>query len=205
MKRTLIIIVAVVLLGMAGFFIFRKAPEIKNVPPKNGTILIFGDSLAEGVGATAGNDLSSRLAAQLGKTVLNYGKSGDTTRDGLERMAVAANEDPGVVIIILGGNDVLRKIPQTETFQNLEKIVTYFQSNGAVVALVGVRSGLIGGGRDADFEAVAKRAGAVYVPDILRDVFGKPKYMSDPIHPNDAGYAVIEERLTPIVSDLFGK
>jgi len=206
MKRVYIagIILVIVIFG---FFIFatRNGSNIKNIPPKNKTILIFGDSLAEGVGATKGNDLASRLATTLKTPVLNYGKSGDTTSDALERLAVTLKEDPGVVLIILGGNDFLKKISQAETFENLEKIVTFFQDKGAVVVLVGVRSGLIGDGRGDEFSSLAQKTGSVYIPDILKGVFGKLKYMSDEIHPNDAGYAMIEKRFATILADLFEK
>ena len=35
----------------------------------------------------------------------------------------------------------------------------------------------------------------LYVPDMLRGLAFKPVYMSDAIHPNDAGYQKIAERL----------
>lgn len=204
MKKIIIISAIVVVSGVVGYLLLKKDVQIKNTPPKNETVLIFGDSLAEGAGATGGNDLASRLEKRLGKPVLNYGRSGDTTRDASERVAAAAAEDPGVVIIILGGNDVLKKIPQAETFANLEKIVTSFQDSGAAIMLVGVRSGLIGDGRGDDFAAVAQKTGALYVPDILKGLFADTRYMSDAIHPNNVGYGMIEERLVPMLSSLFG-
>jgi len=205
MKKILFISGMIFLIGIVAYFIFEKKQKIKNIPPKNGTIIIFGDSLAEGYGSTQGNDLASLLSEDLGRPVLNYGKSGDTTRDALGRLSEAAEKDPGVVIIILGGNDVLKKISKGETFDNLRKITTFFQDNGAAVVLFGVRSGLIGDGRGDDYLAVAKKTGSYYVSDVLKDTFGDPKYMSDPIHPNDEGYKVIERRLAPIIINIFGK
>lgn len=204
--RSIAIIAGTVFLGsIALYLVFGRGHAIKNVPPKNATILIFGDSLAEGVGATEGNDLADRLGRSLGKPVLNYGRSGDTTRNALERLPEAVAEDPGLAIIILGGNDVLKQIPKEETFLNLEKIIAGFRNNGTTVALVGVRSGLIGGGRDSDFEALAEKTGALYVSDILKNIFADTRYMSDAVHPNDAGYAIIAERITPDIASLYKK
>lgn len=203
MKKILIFIIIISLAWIVGYLIFNRKKEIRNVPPKNGTIIIFGDSLAEGVGATAGNDLASWLQKKLGKTVINQGRAGDTTRDALGHLGEASRENPGTVIVILGGNDVLKKIPKDETFRNLEKIVTFFQDQGAAVVLVGVRSGLIGDGRGEDFETVAEKTSALYLSDILQDVFADQRFMSDPIHPNDAGYALIGERLSPVIADLY--
>lgn len=205
MKKMLFIVGIVFLIGFLIFLFLDKKQRVKNTPPKNETILIFGDSLAKGVGSTNGNDLAGRLSRKLNKKILNYGQSGDTTGNALERLPVAVNENPGIAIIILGGNDFLRKIPREETLLNLEKIITSFQDNGAAVVLVGVRSGLIGDGRGEDYSSIAEKTEAYYVPDILSGLFGDSRYMSDAVHPNDTGYALIEERFYPILIDLSDK
>ncbi|MFA5986675.1 MAG: GDSL-type esterase/lipase family protein [Parcubacteria group bacterium] len=203
MKKIVIIVGGVVLILAGWYFFFTKKVDITNMPPKNETVVVFGDSLAEGVGATEENDLASLIAKTTGKAVINHGKSGDTTRDALGRVSQVLEKDPGVVLMILGGNDVLKKIPKEETFQNLEKMIRFFQDKGSVVILVGVRSGVVGDGRGDDYQALAQKTGSVYVSDILQDVFGKRQYMSDAVHPNDAGYAVIEKRLSSIIMELF--
>ena len=86
---------------------------------------MFGDSLVEGVGATAGNTLPDQLGKSIGISILNYGVSGDTTRDGLARLSPALKENPKVAIILLGGNDFLKKIPREETFQ--KKLLLLFR------------------------------------------------------------------------------
>ena len=203
MKKIIAIGGIIILVGVLGYFIFGKKDLVKNVPLKNEKIIIFGDSLAEGIGATSGNDIATLMEKRFKKAVLNYGKSGDTTRDALDRLPLALEEDPGIALIILGGNDVLKKVPKEETFQNLEKIINLFQDQGAAVVLVGVRSGLIGDGRGDDYVSLADKTQSAYMPDILNDVFGKRQYMSDAIHPNDAGYRLIERRMSPIIDELF--
>lgn len=203
MKNSIIVGSIIILIFVVGYVSFWRHPEIKNTPPKNDTIVIFGDSLVEGVGSTAGNDLVSVLQRGSDKKFINYGKSGDTTRDARDRTVDVLAEHAGVVIIILGGNDVLQKIPKEETFVHLETMITTFQDDGSAVILVGVRSGVVGNGRDADYKALADKTGALYVSDILKDVFAKRQYMSDAVHPNDAGYALIAERFMPIIASLF--
>ena len=188
------------LIGGGLFWYFNQSWEIKNYPSAmNGPVVMFGDSLVEGVGATSGNSLPEQLGKKLGTKILNYGVSGDTTRNGLARLDEARAIHPRMVIILLGGNDFLKKIPREETFRNLETIVTSFQSDGAVTVVVGVRSGIIGGGADEDYEALAKRTGSVYMSDVLSGVFGRSELMSDAIHPNDRGYQQIAERLALIL------
>lgn len=66
--------------------------------------------------------------------------------------------------------------------------------------VLGVRSGLIGGGADKEFEALAQKTGSVYVSDVLSGVFAHADLMSDTIHPNTAGYGQIAGRLAPILA-----
>lgn len=198
---TIGIIVGVTLfLGGLVWYFFSDTP-IKNYPSTStGPVLMFGDSLVEGVGASVGQTLPDQLGRLLKVPVLNYGVSGDTTRDALLRLNQAVTEKPKVAIILLGGNDFLKKIPRAETFANLEKIVSAFQAQGAIVAVLGVRSGIVSGGADAEYEDVAKRTGSIYMSDVLSGLFGHPDLMSDALHPNDRGYAMIATRLAPILA-----
>lgn len=200
-KKSILFVVGVIILfGGLVFWYFASRPWlVKNYPSTtNGPVLMFGDSLVEGAGAE-NNTLPQQLGRLTNTKVLNYGVSGDTTRDGVARLDEALAENPKIAIILLGGNDFLKKIPRAETFQNLAKMVTAFQSGGAIVMVVGVRSGLIGGGADAEYEALAKNTGAVYVSDVLVGIFAHPELMSDAIHPNALGYGKIAERLAPLL------
>jgi len=72
------------------------------------------------------------------------GVPGDTTADGLARMSELNAYKPKVVLLLLGGNDYLKRIPQEQTFANLAAIIKDIQSRGAIVLLLGVRGGLFG-------------------------------------------------------------
>jgi lysophospholipase L1-like esterase len=71
------------------------------------------------------------------------------------------------------------------------------------VVLIGVRSGIIGGGADDRYQALARATGALYIEDALQGVFGDPALMSDTIHPNDAGYQKITDRIAPAVESII--
>jgi len=202
MKLNHIAIVGGILIaGGLVFWYFNREWDIKNYPStKSGPVIMFGDSLVEGVGATAGKTLPEQLGRLVGVTIVNYGMSGDTTREGLARLETAVAMNPKVVMVLLGGNDFLKKIPREETFANLEKIVTAFQQGGAITVVMGVRSGIISGGADEEYEALAKKTGAVYVSDVLSGVFANQDLMSDALHPNDLGYGKIAERLAPLLA-----
>lgn len=207
MKRLPLWLMAVSLLILAGFLWWWLASDsypIRNFPSaKSGPILVFGDSLAEGVGGAPDHDLATLLGQSLHEPVLNYGVAGDTTALALARLASPVDESPKLVIVILGGNDFIKRVPRQETFSNLKTIITAFQDQGAIVIVAGVRSGLIGGGADDAFASLAKETGAAYLEDILGGVFGRNEFMSDAVHPNAAGYTKIAERFVPLVEKLI--
>ena len=74
--------------------------DITNYPGDGTTIVAFGDSLVEGVGATAGNDFVSVLSTEIGEPIVNLGQRGDTTRDGLKRLDSVIAQDPQKVFLI---------------------------------------------------------------------------------------------------------
>jgi acyl-CoA thioesterase-1 len=182
---------------------WTRGPSITNYPTAGTNIIIFGDSLAWGQGSTDGGDIASRLSRQFDLSVLNLGVSGDTTADGLARIEQVLEQDPHVVIVLLGGNDALRKVPVETTFANLTQIIEQLQAAGAAVLLVGEPGGLYGSRYPKMYEGLAKQYGVAYVPNILHGLIGRAEYMSDAIHPNDAGYAVAADRIAPLLQALL--
>jgi lysophospholipase L1-like esterase len=158
----------------------------------------------EGVGSAQGGGFVSMLEKKLGRSIINLGVPGNTTADGLARLQSVRDIKPRAVIVLLGGNDTLRRVPKEETFTNLERIVRTLQSDGAMVILLGVRGGVLNDPYKAEFEALAKRTQALYIENVLAGLLGRGEYMFDAIHPNDAGYSIIADRvyeeLTPYLT-----
>jgi len=201
MKRALYIGVAVFILLYVLFFAGTKT--IINYPSSGTTIVAFGDSLVEGVGATRGQDFVSMLSSRVGEPIINLGISGDTTRDALDRVDEVVGYNPKVVLLLFGGNDYLRKISKEETFSNLAKVITTIQESGAVVVLLGVRGGLLRDNFEDEYARLSEVYGTAYVPNVLDDLFGNPAFMSDAIHPNDEGYKIIAERIEPVLERVI--
>lgn len=185
------------------FFIFNGSAKIKNYPSNGTDIVAFGDSLIFGVGATSDNsNFVSILSRRIGKPIVNLGVSGNTTEDGLARLNQLDRYKPKVVILLLGGNDYLRKVPIDTTFNNLEKIIKNIQSRGSVVLLLGVRGGIVTDKFDERFEELAEKTGSAFVSNVLDGLITKDEFMSDAIHPNDTGYAKISARVYPVLQKL---
>ena len=177
---------------------------IVNFPPKGPVIVVLGDSLTEGIGASSiENGYVGVLERRLGITIVNRGVSGNTTADALARLDTDITPlHPNIVIVLLGGNDYLKHIPQQETFTNLKQVITKVEGEGAVVLLLGVRGGLLHDKFGDDFKTLARETGSIYVPNVLDGIFGNAKLMSDEVHPNDDGYMRIADKIAPTLEGV---
>lgn len=192
----------VLCLILAGSFYWGGERGITNYPSQNSGIVAFGDSLVEGVGSTQGGWVSL-VATNLRSPITNLGRSGDTTAAALSRISVVTQRKPAITIVLLGGNDFIQRVPREKTFSNLEKIITAIQASGSAVVLVGLDAGLLAQNEAELFENLSVKYRTAYVPDILDDIYGKSSLMADPLHPNDAGYRIMAERIGEGLSKLL--
>ena len=204
--RKLWIAIGVVCLGVTCWWLLRPSINYVNFPPSaTGPWVAFGDSLTAGFGATEGNDYPAVLGRKLGVAIENLGKSGETSADGLNRVEEVAQMHPRVVLLCFGGNDSLSQQSRTQTFANLGQIIDQLHQAGSFVVLIGIRSASLRDYNEEHFARLAREKRVLYVPDMLRGLVFKPVYMSDAIHPNDAGYQKIAERLEKKLRPLLPK
>ena len=180
----------------------RTAPKTKAPAPtaaktKAGPeiIVCFGDSLTAGIGATKGMDYPSQLAGMIGKPIINKGVSGDTTSSALKRLnRDVLSAKPDIVLITLGGNDLKNGVAKNIAFGNLEYIVETIQRQGARVIIGGLKFPGMDRGFGQGYVDLAQQTGAILITDIFAGIVDNPGLMSDPIHPNNAGYRIIAQR-----------
>jgi lysophospholipase L1-like esterase len=182
-----------------------KESTITNFPPKGTTIVALGDSLTYGIGASSRKTTYvGLLEEELNIAIDNKGVGGDTTHDALVRLdrdVLAVH--PDIVIVLLGSNDYLKGVPQEETFRNLQTIISRIQAKGAVVLLVGARGGALRDKFADSFAVLAESTRSAFVPGALDGVIGDAKLLSDEIHPNDAGYRLMAEKISPVLKGLI--
>jgi lysophospholipase L1-like esterase len=183
---------------------FSKQYPITNFPPRGTNIIALGDSLTVGVGASSKEKgYISILEQRFNITIQNEAISGDTTHDALARLERdVLSKQPDIVMILLGSNDYLRQEPIGETFKNLRAIITNIQKKGAVVILIGARGGILGDMFAEDFTVLARSTGSAFVPGVLDDILGNTKLMADEIHPNDAGYLKLADKIAPTLEGI---
>jgi len=188
-------------------FFYCKGPSINNweinKPAKQvNQILFFGDSLTSGYGLDNKNKSFPHL---IGKT-LNlpfkvFGYPGNTTADGLKKIKSLKDETPSLVILTLGGNDILKRKKLEETFSNLEIIINQLQSWGHTVVYTEVLS-IMDGKRHNMHVALSKKSKIYMVPDILSGMISDQGLMqADSIHPNEDGCKLISERIMKVLKE----
>ena len=206
MKWVFVTVGVIAVMLLAFYFLRDDSPEhVTNYPPEGTVIVAYGDSLVGGVGATEGNDFVSILSRNIGVPIENLGVSGNTSELGLARIDEVILRDPDIVLLLLGGNDYLQRIPRDVTLQNLGNIITKLHEAGSIVVLLGVRGGVLRDNFKKDFENLAREQNTPYVPNVLDGLIGNSEFMYDAIHPNDKGYALIAAKIEPILKKLISR
>ena len=194
----------------AALALISAAPGVAWARPAR-VVTILGDSITAGYGLQQKDSLPIQLQAALKRRgvdalVRGAGVSGDTSADGAGRLDFSIRPDTAVVVIALGGNDLLQGLDPKTTQANLESIVTRLKARHIGVVLTGLHAPEeIGRGYARDFNAVfpavAKAHGVPLYPDLLAGVGRNPALnQGDAIHPNAQGAAIVAAGLAPLVA-----
>lgn len=178
-----------------------KVPRVASVGP-NDVIVAFGDSLTYGTGANENESYPAVLAQIINRKVVRAGVPGETTGGGLERLESVLDEHrPALVILCLGGNDMLGKRGDEEIKDNLRKIIQAIKGRGISVVLFGVPRPALVTSAPPFYTELAVEFGIPYEGKIVTDVLYQRELKSDPIHPNAKGY----RRMAEAFADLLKK
>ncbi len=184
-------------------------------------ITAFGDSLVQGYGLHQEDGFVPQLEMWLRNNgaeveIANAGVSGDTTAGGAARIDWTLADKPDALIVLLGGNDLLRGLSAEEMKKNLSYILSAAQGQGVEVLLIGMKApNNYGPDYRAAFNAVypelAEQYGVLLHPDAFAGIFervgGSPakaqQYMQDDdIHPNEEGVRLNVAALGPVALEL---
>ncbi len=179
-------------------------------------IMLYGDSLMAGYGLAQNENLAEELNRNLQMnentfSILNASISGNTSKNGLSRIDWSLGDNPDIVILCLGANDVLRGISPELTMANLDSIINKFIKNGSIVILAGMLSPENMGPEyqnkfDSIYPKLAKNYDLIFMPFLLEGVALDKKYLqSDYKHPNKLGIKIISSNLLPYVNEALTK
>lgn len=191
-----ILIIAFVLMLGTGC---NRSPHIAPLAT-DATILAFGDSLTYGTGASRAEAYPEVLAGLIGRSVINAGVPGETSREGLARLPQVLEEyQPDLVILCHGGNDFLRRLDEKQLTGNLEEMIRLIRQSGAEVIVVGVpRPGLLVQTAPL-YETISDELQLPYEGEILHQLLTDNALKSDMVHPNAAGYRKLAEALFHLI------
>ena len=168
-------------------------------------VVAFGDSLYAGYGLKPSEAWPAKLQAALwsrgiNAKLVNAGVSGDTTAAGRQRLTFLLDSlprRPDLVIVGLGGNDMLRALPPAEARANLDAILAELDRRKIPAMLTGMLAAPNLGvdyAREfnAMYPALAKQYDAALVPFFMASVIEKPAmFQRDRVHPTAAGIDLI--------------
>ena len=185
-------------------------------PSQRPVLACFGDSLTAGAGIDPNEAFPAVLQQLLDREgyeykVVNDGISGNTTKDGVDRLEEVLHQHPQVVVVEFGGNDGLRGLPTSDAERNLATIVRTLKANGVKVAMAGITLPPQYGGPyiqsfNSMFPTVATRYHVPLLPFILQDVYGIPgDIQEDGIHPTAKGAQQVAVNVEHLVLPLLHK
>lgn len=178
--------------------------------PGQGTpvIVAIGDSLTSGPGLRADQTypalLQQRIASE-GREyrVVNAGVTGDTSSEALLRIDGALVPDTRIIILAIGGNDGLRRVPVATLERNISTMIERAQARNIDVLLCQMEAPPLGGlSYTIEFHRVYTRLAERYkvplVPFFLAGIIGNGEFdLDDTLHPNAAGHKTIADTIWP--------
>jgi lysophospholipase L1-like esterase len=172
----------------------------QDILPAGSTVVALGDSLTYGYGANTETAYPTVLAELSKWNVVNAGVNGDTSEDVLTRVNEITEQNPDLVLLGVGGNDVLQRIAPDTTRANIIAIIDTLQSNNIDVVLIAEphlsTSALFGKASDNPlYEDIAETESIPLYSDGWSTVLSDEALKSDKIHANAAGYRQFAEGL----------
>ena len=194
---TAALLLSAALLSACGGDVPRLAPL-----GSNDVVGGFGGSLTYGNGASAEESDPAGLSDVLGRGVIGLGVPGERTDGGLRRLPEVLDEfRPRLLLLCLGGNDMLRKVDAPTIEANLREMVQMAKSQGTDVVLISVPKPALFGGNAEFYRRIAKDFGLPLEDDVLHEVLRDNALKSDPIHPNARGYRRIAEEIAALLRE----
>ena len=195
-----------------------SAPDASPTPVSDSRPLIvcFGDSLTAGYGTSPGESYPDYLQEDLDAKgykyrVSNEGVSGNTTKDGIDRLAGIIAMKPAIVVVEFGGNDGLRGLPIADSRANLDTIIKKIAASGSKVVIAGITLPPNYGADyikqfDATYAILAKKYQTPLLPFLLKDVYNVPGMMQgDETHATAAGNKIVASDVMELIVPILTK
>lgn len=165
-------------------------------------IMAFGDSLTVGKGVPKQYSYPSILASLTQLEVINAGISGETTQEGLLRFNfLLEKHQPDLIILLEGGNDILRNQNPVNTKDNLAAMIKQAQARSIDIILLGVPQKKLFSSSASFYNELADEYNLVFDGNIISELMRTPSAKSDAVHFNQKGYRLLAERVLELIQE----
>jgi acyl-CoA thioesterase I len=196
-NRLVVLWAALMLLAISGCS--DETPKLSRLASTD-VIVAFGDSLTYGTGAAEHESYPAVLAELIGHQVARSGVPGEVTAQGLQRLPEVIDEyRPRLMIVCLGGNDMLRRLQVAETRANLRSIIKTIKDRGIAVVLIGVPQPALLSSAPEFYAELAKEFAIPYEGAILATILYAAEMKADAVHPNAKGYRQMAEAVAALL------
>lgn len=186
------------------------------------TILVFGDSLSDGLFLSRNEAYPALLipklkAVGLSYEVINASQSGGTTEEGVARLPPHLRQPIAIFVLELGINDAFRGTPVNEIRDNLQSLIDTVRAKNPEVRAIIAGMQLPNHSVDDYIQAfgrmyvdLAQKNHAALIPYLLERVSGHPDLnLPDGLHPNAAGHRILADNvwrvLEPVAREVSAK
>lgn len=195
-------------------YLFAVLISLMSMSATAKNIVVLGDSISAAYGIPVEQGWAALVQQKLEQKGLDYivrneSISGEITAGGLARLNRALYvHKPALVIIELGTNDGIRRVPLLSIKNNLAEIIHRSQQAGAKILLLGLKIPSIPANDLSAFYAIysqlASEPGVSYVPLISDDAaLSKDMLQADGLHPNAQGQSFIADKVWPQLLPLL--
>lgn len=192
-------------LAAIGVFVIMSTSGCSDTPnqivlPADSKVIALGDSLTYGYGASPETAYPAVLAEMTRWSIINEGINGNTSADVLARTDQIISQNPDLVLLGVGGNDVLRRVQSETTRANITATIGKLKSANILVVLIAQphfsASALFGRASDNPiYEDIAKLEHVPLYASGWSKVLSDDTLKSDQIHANSEGYRQFAEGL----------
>ncbi|MCW5198314.1 hypothetical protein VU07_00390 [Desulfobulbus sp. F4] len=200
----------------AGLLLFCSARPTESIAaetaPVPSAVLCFGDSITAGYKDNRLVAYPTYLQSMLDSTkktivVINAGKGGENTFQGMERLDKAlAGSKPKYVIIMEGANDVVQRLSPSATSFNLQNMAQKAKTAGAVPIMSTITPNSNSSFAPENYNPMIVQAAAsggfTLVDTYSRVITDWKNINSDGLHPNKAGAEMIASGFAEQVQSL---
>ena len=178
------------------------------------TLIIIGDSITAGAGVSRAEAYPARVQRKitcegLEWSIVTDGVNGSVSASAAARVKAALVNKPNLIVLALGANDGLRRVPLATVEENLGRALALATGAGVKTLLLGLKvpdgySPVFAAEVEALFTRLAQRFGVFLLPSMLEGVANVAALnQADGVHPNAAGHAVIADHVFAALRPLL--